>query len=676
MTNTEAIVSEGKLRNRPLVWVKQIVLFDSIHPILEIRRISFSMGLNIVQGEANEKVDTFESGHGIGKSTVCRLIRYCLGERSFGQRHIVEEVKNCFPKAYVGAVIEVEGVDWAVLRPLGHRGKEYARPGVSVLELISSHESAPYDDFISKIETVTLGRFVERDIFSIGQPIQWLHLLAMCSRDQESRYDLYWNWRDSRSDSGSPKFGKPKGDAALCVRAVLGIFDSTERKLRKQLEELEESLPRIRTKIKEKQAEPSFHITRLQGSLATDFGVKIVTDASVEQDGLFGLSQSANVRMEELGKELAKINEQLTPLDRQISLAAVSLSERLELYEKQSAGSEAVEDGTSSLLNELDKLRSQRQAVTERESRLCVPGNIMVGDCSIVQSRRAELDRKLAEQQRITLPQVSDREQAAAQLSAQAKRHDDPTNRLRQQLDDLNRQKNDLVERRRTLNDLIRRLPTVTTELKRWDAVFRGTEPNTELELLLVEATTAEMNITSTKNELSGIIEGQGKRIGFFETRFNKIVQQTVNNEFRGVVEIEEDEIIFRIKREKSLSGEAYETLAVLLADIALLAEGASTSIHHPGFLLHDSPREADLNLRIYERMLEASASLMRPNSSGEVPYQYIVTTTTLPPKNLQDESFTKLKLSGGSGSLFKRQLEAAAGSSDQDTLFDATTDT
>ena len=66
----------------------------------------------------------------------------------------------------------------------------------------------------------------------------------------------------------------------------------------------------------------------------------------------------------------------------------------------------------------------------------------------------------------------------------------------------------------------------------------------------------------------------------------------------------------FRINRERSLAGEAYETLAVLLADVAILLESSVDSICHPGLLIHDSPREADLFVRLYERMLDVAFSL------------------------------------------------------------------
>src|ERR1700722_18134227 len=88
-------------RTSPLFWVKQLVLYKSLSPVAEIRSIPFTPGLNIIQGKSDDSAQDFEFGHGNGKTSLCRLIRYCLGEKTFGQQHIVEEVKYCFPKGYV-----------------------------------------------------------------------------------------------------------------------------------------------------------------------------------------------------------------------------------------------------------------------------------------------------------------------------------------------------------------------------------------------------------------------------------------------------------------------------------------------------------------------------------------------------------------------------------------------
>ena len=280
----------------------------------------------------------------------------------------------------------------------------------------------------------------------------------------------------------------------------------------------------------------------------------------------------------------------------------------------------------------------------------------------------------MRERQRTTLPTVSEREQIAARLAEQAERQQSIIRQIQQRLDDLNRQKNDLVERR-NLNEQIRRIPSMLAEIQDWNAILEGTKPNTEIQSL--ENNQANTRTRSrSKTKLAELITAQVERVKLFESRFDGVVKLTLTADFKGVVEVEEEGIDFRIMRGESLSGEAYETLAVLLADVALLFESNAAHVHHPGILLHDSPREADLNLQIYRRMLDvADVQMRKTEQNGDMPYQYIVTTTTSPSQQLQNKSVTRHNLGGGVGSLFERQLEVAKAGPAPPGSFDATED-
>ena len=511
--------------------------------------MNFTRGVNIIQGEANETDDAFESGHGIGKTTVCRLIRYCLGEKTFGQKHLMEEVKHCFPQAHVGAVIEVDGTDWAVLRPLGHRKKECALERETLDALLRAETTQPFQAFIDRVTAVVLSEVPIGETLTSGQTLQWLHVLGMCSRDQESRYDRFWNWRHTRSESGTPKLGKPKTDAGLCLRAIIGLLDPAEPRLRARLEQLDASLEQTRATLKEKRAEPAFHITRLRKSLATNFGVQDATDAPVDREPLFGLPEAIRSRLEALRHEVAQIDEQLAPLDRQIALAAASLLEPAELSDQSKTASEVTGEGTNVLLDQLEKLRNIKQFIKDAEAALCRYGEVLIGQCSHVQSRQLRVDQQLREQQRTTLPTVSEREQEAARLAEQAERLQSVVKQIQQLLDDLNRRKNDLLERRRSLNEQIRRIPSLLAEIQDWNAILEGTKPNSEVQSLEGDLANIESEIVSAKGTLAQLITAQAERLKLFESRFDGIVKDTLTADFKGMVEIQEDGVNFRIMR-------------------------------------------------------------------------------------------------------------------------------
>jgi hypothetical protein len=112
---------------------------------------------------------------------------------------------------------------------------------------------------------------------------------------------------------------------------------------------------------------------------------------------------------------------------------------------------------------------------------------------------------------------------------------------------------------------------------------------------------------------------------------------------------------------EVSKGGEAYQVLEVLLGDIVCLLDAAtSAASSHPGFLVHDCPREADMSERLYrEFFLAAAEAADQLGDDGDVPFQFIVTTTSAPPAALQGKPTVVLELEPGAEDklLFKREL-------------------
>jgi hypothetical protein len=75
----------------------------------------------------------------------------------------------------------------------------------------------------------------------------------------------------------------------------------------------------------------------------------------------------------------------------------------------------------------------------------------------------------------------------------------------------------------------------------------------------------------------------------------------------------------------------AIDSLKVIAFDLAVLCMSIEGKIRLPAFLIHDSPREADLGLSVYHRLFETVQAL--EGDAEEPLFQYIVTTTTPPPE-------------------------------------------
>jgi len=84
-------------RTAPRFWIRRMVIWSEPGQIL--REITFRPGLNIVwspdPGETEMDAAVGVIGHGSGKTTFCRLLRYCLGEETFGFFAVWSGEKQC-----------------------------------------------------------------------------------------------------------------------------------------------------------------------------------------------------------------------------------------------------------------------------------------------------------------------------------------------------------------------------------------------------------------------------------------------------------------------------------------------------------------------------------------------------------------------------------------------------
>jgi len=112
---------------------------------------------------------------------------------------------------------------------------------------------------------------------------------------------------------------------------------------------------------------------------------------------------------------------------------------------------------------------------------------------------------------------------------------------------------------------------------------------------------------------------------------------------------------------EVAKGGEAYQVLEVLIGDVVCLLDSAtSVESHHPGFLVHDCPREADMSGLLYREFFMTIAEAANQLTALDgTPFQFIVTTTSAPPDELQGEQYLTLELEPGVEEklLFKREL-------------------
>jgi hypothetical protein len=638
-------IKSAKQRTEPKIWVQRVSLFRSLEPDDEIRSIPFRSGVNIVWGieeEATSKTP-FEPGHGVGKTTLCRLIRYCLGEAAFGQTSTVDEVRQTFPKGYVAVEVRIQGVSWSVARPFGRQQVSFAQKGVSIDDLIKSEaDESSFTHYMDAVRTCALSGLCSDGILSDGSSLHWEHILSMCSRDQEARYQSLWNWRSERSDSKLKAYDLPrKVDAFLCIRTILGLLSDAEVGRRTELRQKSAELKTLEGSIEAKRQEPEFTIKHLRRNLTERLDCKGVDGASMDRSDLLGLPKIVRDRKKALQDELAALLPQIGELDGQIRVAIRRITEPKEMLAAPRAEIARLKQVAQLLSGTTPEEERYRREMAEIENLPCEYGKVPLGQCCHIQQELERIDKKNQEHSLKNAKDIVQSEEDAAALKAEIKGTETVVKTNSEVLKDLEAAKNTLIGKQTQLEEQIKELDNTFDGICEQESILSGQIEGTELAALAGTKGGLEDDVKAIKETLTAISAELRGTNGPVQQLFQAIVKAVLSPEYIGALRVSLDDIEFTIKRRKSLSGEAFQTLGILLADVALLLTGAIGLSNHPCFLIHDSPREADLGINIYRHFISTMATLGGEMRAGEhSPFQYIITTTTPPPEDLRAESY------------------------------------
>jgi hypothetical protein len=137
------------------------------------------------------------------------------------------------------------------------------------------------------------------------------------------------------------------------------------------------------------------------------------------------------------------------------------------------------------------------------------------------------------------------------------------------------------------------------------------------------------------KEALRDLQDQQVAGLAAFSTRnlqrwFDFLVQRIVAPEANGTIVLDGNGLHPRIQWRGTRRSVALNSLQIVLFDLAAMLCAVEGNSRAPAFLVHDSPREGDLDPWTYARLFEAVFELGPDESTA--PFQYIVTTTTDPP--------------------------------------------
>jgi hypothetical protein len=629
----------------PRLWVRRLAIWEAPGG-QKIRDISLRPGLNVVWSpdgfdDDNAAAGVRAIGHGSGKTLFCRLLRYCLGEQRFADETQRERIALAFPNGIVGAEVMLDGVCWAVVRPLGIRRRHVAIADGNLDEIAAGDGATTSIDPL--IEAIEQG-IVTPGLASLARlhPGQkaWPIALAWLTRDQECRFDDVLDWRSpaSGSDAPLPASGRETGPRREALRAFLAAITEEEQHSRRTEETL-------RTDVANSEREISY----------MDWDRDRRRNRLIDQLGLAENSLPDMPLLLEVFQKAA---------DERLAIAAeLPTGDMVELVQARKALQEAREELRRA---DEERIRIEAQIPAEKQV-LTLLSSEIPGLSSAAGSAASQvcpicevpIDRALAEQCKLS-HKLHDEAECRVRLTKKRQEIDDQAqkiDRLEARLKTLQptialgRQYVEQAEKRVQAIESVRdaRASAWQTATRLKEGVERFAELSTERDAARKRLRSLEDKLSKERETLAAFRDKQGRTFGKISQKFSAIIRRLVNDSARGAVTLTGNglEIVVDVDGDRRTA--AIESLKVLAFDLACLCLSVEGSTRVPAFLVHDSPREADLGLSIYDELFRLMRELEALTETTA--FQYIVTTTTRPPDDLRCDPWLRLILRGAPGS-------------------------
>ncbi|MCP4016805.1 MAG: hypothetical protein GY831_23660 [Delftia sp.] len=644
-------------RDAPRLWFERLALFDEPGDDHVLRTISFQRGLNIVWAKeptAGRAQGTRAAGHGVGKTSLCLLLRLCMGDASDAVADLRDELLGEFAQGGVIAVLHLDGQPFTLCRYFNAHKEGVACPGTDLTGIWT--RQAEYSDraFLKKLADDMMGRVSPKSIPETGQAIEWRHLLAWISRDQGARFKSFYAWRDGEGNLLRRRIQDPP----IVMRAVLGLLDKGESALLTQAAELEEAAKTAKEKTEELLKEPALIRRRIESSLRARG--QLPADLPIRTDDLFAdsVERRINTASEDAEAHLAKWevkqeadDQALADLRAGMKLLQAEFAVAETEHKLADAARKGDEEAYRSIGAQLLKLRQ----LTGH----CEAGNLPFSHCQHVKAEISLLEfastRDARDKKNLQRAMEESVDRAGRVLSRKIDLH--------QRIEAMQRDEKSLVAAqirtrvgKRTAEIEANKWPSLLDELSRWEVTAGSVQAQADIEASKAEAIRAEHALNGVKTKLAAAQKSKSDHERSLAAITDALTQQLFPDGAFGAFDPRDEQRPFRLSMR---GGEAFRVLEVLLGDVACMLDSPRKDGALPGLFIHDCPREADMSTGLYENFLSLIDALQKEQyPDGQLPFQYIVTTTTPPPADLQG-NVVRLSLdpSSDEGLLFRRRF-------------------
>ncbi|PPD46942.1 MAG: hypothetical protein CTY16_08365 [Methylobacter sp.] len=645
-------------KSSPHLWIERLAIFSQADAEQCIRSVAFRRGLNVIWAHEPAAGSVYTgihaAGHGVGKTSLCLLIRFCLGDNAKSINELREEVVSEFPQGGVGLVVHLAKQTFSIFRFFNAYKDGFVANGNNLESLFTDNASQSFKDFETQLADEMLSRVMPLFIPETAQAIEWRHILAWITRDQGSRFKSFFAWREGEGTG----LQRSRQDPPIIMRAVLGLMDEQESGLLTSIRAVERNLETVQQDTERLQQEPVLIRRRIESELRA--WLKLPDDLPMHSDDLFKES------VEDKVNDARKIAEaQLNAADAQLEKANEALfklrAEQQELARRYQQADDEYQLANAARLKDEESVKKINQQRSKLQGLVgsCEHGSILFSECHYIKDEIQKLQAINMKDRRdqITLSR-SEEEWAALAVKALNTRDalENPRQKLNNQVSEKEQECRLLKIKRDSVMLTVDRGGRLLGELDRWERLSGSTEAAEQIRQLISRREAISSDIDNKRLQVQMLKQKNSNRKNTLADIINKLTRELLSEEAFGNFEFQDESRPFQLSVR---GGEAYRVLEVLLGDLVCLLDSVNPGSAFPGLLVHDCPREADMSSGLYENFLLLVQKVEQEFFGGEAPFQYIVTTTTPPPASIQRLPYLRLTLdpSTDEGLLFRQRF-------------------
>ncbi len=622
-------------RAGPRLWIRRLAIFKDRQTI--IRDVPLKPGLNIIWTPDMSSSGRRALAHGSGKTTFCRLLRACLGEPSYATDAQKSRLMSRLPNGLFAAEIMIDGVCWVAIRPIGLLGEEFAIQADGIEAAIArGHREGDNRNIDPVIAASFFSAIASATPPEVGSEQVWDVLRAWLTRDQECRLADILAWRSSQTHSRSRAQVLGETAKLTMVRLALRALDAEERAASARERELTAAAEDERRQHAYQQQRYADGLKAVRSALGASDDVGF--EDTIDQKGLISIA------------EAALANAMRAALPKPPDVGAIFAQQK------------ALNDERDTLMQKRQNFENEASGKRGDASRLRSEANL--GEIDLTQGGvrvcticRVKVDEVLAKGCGISLERcdlsairsgVEEKRRKADELDAAAKTADLEAKRTEALIQQLEPRRQGLEAEAKAADAAYRAAQAATRNLQ--DQIYRARRTLDDARSLRDHGVAKPpISTASALDAVRAQLDAGRSRartaIRTLEEQYQGIMAAWLPEGIAGAIKLDGNGL--KVDAEFSGRGEvstaALDSLKIVAFDLAALHMAIEEKADLPAFLVHDSPREADMDGQLYAGLFE----LVHRWEESEPPcFQYVVTTTTAPPAGLQDERNVRLQMS------------------------------